>query len=380
MRGLWTHLERLGRRHRHPGPGRVPDRDRPPPGPRPDREPAPAPRAAGAEPRGDAGPAQRLGASDRGAGRLHECRQVDAVERAHRRRGRGGREALPDARPDHARLPPPGPPVPGDRHGRLHPQAAAPAGRGIQGNARGDRAGRPDRPRRRRHRSRRSSATRRSPPSIRCSRRSARAKPRAARLQQGRPAGSRRCARAHDPRARGDRDLGARPAQGLEELRDRIERAFEETLRRSSCCCPTREGGALAELHELAGDLEREDRAEGVLVRARIPAALAHRFADFALNGAGTAWPTEPADRRLRSRRGIRGHPTAGRCETAHPRPRGRCRPGPVCGRAGEIGPGERAGVGTGIAVEIPPGFAGLVLPRSGWPRDTASRSSTRRG
>jgi dUTP pyrophosphatase len=30
------------------------------------------------------------------------------------------------------------------------------------------------------------------------------------------------------------------------------------------------------------------------------------------------------------------------------------------------IGPGERADVGTGIAVEIPPGHAGLVLPRSG--------------
>lgn len=30
------------------------------------------------------------------------------------------------------------------------------------------------------------------------------------------------------------------------------------------------------------------------------------------------------------------------------------------------IGPGERAAVGTGIAVAIPPGYAGLVLPRSG--------------
>ena len=28
--------------------------------------------------------------------------------------------------------------------------------------------------------------------------------------------------------------------------------------------------------------------------------------------------------------------------------------------------PGERASVGTGIAVELPPGHAGLVLPRSG--------------
>ncbi|MEZ5078348.1 MAG: dUTP diphosphatase [Solirubrobacterales bacterium] len=34
------------------------------------------------------------------------------------------------------------------------------------------------------------------------------------------------------------------------------------------------------------------------------------------------------------------------------------------------IGPGERWGVGTGIAVQIPEGHAGLVLPRSGLARD----------
>jgi dUTP pyrophosphatase len=33
---------------------------------------------------------------------------------------------------------------------------------------------------------------------------------------------------------------------------------------------------------------------------------------------------------------------------------------------AAVIAPGERASVGTGIAVEIPPAHAGLVLPRSG--------------
>jgi dUTP pyrophosphatase len=33
---------------------------------------------------------------------------------------------------------------------------------------------------------------------------------------------------------------------------------------------------------------------------------------------------------------------------------------------AATIAPGERATIGTGIAVEIPDGFAGLVLPRSG--------------
>jgi dUTP diphosphatase len=32
----------------------------------------------------------------------------------------------------------------------------------------------------------------------------------------------------------------------------------------------------------------------------------------------------------------------------------------------GEIGPGERASIRTGVAIEIPEGQAGLVLPRSG--------------
>jgi dUTP pyrophosphatase len=33
---------------------------------------------------------------------------------------------------------------------------------------------------------------------------------------------------------------------------------------------------------------------------------------------------------------------------------------------AARLAPGDRASVGTGLAVEIPPGQAGLVLPRSG--------------
>lgn len=36
-----------------------------------------------------------------------------------------------------------------------------------------------------------------------------------------------------------------------------------------------------------------------------------------------------------------------------------------ACGRA-ELGPGERAVVGTGLAVAIPEGYAGFVQPRSG--------------
>jgi dUTP pyrophosphatase len=37
---------------------------------------------------------------------------------------------------------------------------------------------------------------------------------------------------------------------------------------------------------------------------------------------------------------------------------------------AAHLGPGERWSLGTGIAVEVPEGHAGLVLPRSGLARD----------
>ena len=35
---------------------------------------------------------------------------------------------------------------------------------------------------------------------------------------------------------------------------------------------PYRDGGSLSELHDLAGEMEREDTAEGVRVKARVPA------------------------------------------------------------------------------------------------------------
>ena len=46
MRGLWTHLERLGGGIGTRGPGRDPDRDRPPAGARPDRRAEAPARAA----------------------------------------------------------------------------------------------------------------------------------------------------------------------------------------------------------------------------------------------------------------------------------------------------------------------------------------------
>ena len=124
MRGLWTHLERLGRRHRHARPGRVADRDGPPPRARPHRRAAPPAAHVVLDARDPARRARARAPADRRARRLHERGQVDAAQRAHGRRGRRPRPALPHARPDDAHAAARRPHLPGDRHRRLHPQAA----------------------------------------------------------------------------------------------------------------------------------------------------------------------------------------------------------------------------------------------------------------
>ncbi|MGI9556320.1 MAG: GTPase HflX [Solirubrobacterales bacterium] len=80
--------------------------------------------------------------------------------------------------------------------------------------------------------------------------------------------------------------VSAEVGEGIEALRDRIEAEFADTLRSLELLFPHSAGGALSDLHEVAGDLEREDRADGVLVKARVPVAVAHRYADYELNGA----------------------------------------------------------------------------------------------
>ena len=72
-------------------------------------------------------------------------------------------------------------------------------------------------------------------------------------------------------------------AEGLEELRDRLEHELAHTLRALDLLVPYADGGSLAELHELAGEVSREDTAEGVRVHALVPARLASRFARFAV-------------------------------------------------------------------------------------------------
>src|SRR3954449_38574 len=63
--------------------------------------------------------------------------------------------------------------------------------------------------------------------------------------------------------------VSALTGEGLDVLGEAVERAFRATLRSVDLLLPFDEGGRLAELHDVAGDLERTDTAEGVRVRGR---------------------------------------------------------------------------------------------------------------
>jgi GTPase len=79
--------------------------------------------------------------------------------------------------------------------------------------------------------------------------------------------------------------VSAETGDGLENLGSRVATEIARRLREVELLVPFGAGERLSELHEIAGDLEREDREDGVLVRARLPAALADRFSDLAVNG-----------------------------------------------------------------------------------------------
>jgi GTP-binding protein HflX len=80
--------------------------------------------------------------------------------------------------------------------------------------------------------------------------------------------------------------VSALSGEGIPALIDRIAVEFARRLSDVELLVPYDEGGRLAELHELAGDLEREDTPEGVRVSARLPASVAARYASFALTPA----------------------------------------------------------------------------------------------
>ncbi|UJA20144.1 GTPase HflX [Thermoleophilia bacterium SCSIO 60948] len=79
--------------------------------------------------------------------------------------------------------------------------------------------------------------------------------------------------------------ISAATGEGIEDLLAAIEAAFAATLEPIELLVPYSEGAALSELYDLGGEVERTERGDGVHVQARVPRALAHRFERFSLNG-----------------------------------------------------------------------------------------------
>jgi GTPase len=79
--------------------------------------------------------------------------------------------------------------------------------------------------------------------------------------------------------------VSAETGEGLDALAEAIEAKFLSTLRQMDLLVPYEEGSRLSELHDVAGDMEREDTPAGVRVRARVPAGAAARFERFSVNG-----------------------------------------------------------------------------------------------
>ncbi len=86
-------------------------------------------------------------------------------------------------------------------------------------------------------------------------------------------------------RHRGAVQISAATGEGLDDLAEAVEARFLATLKPMELLVPYDEGGRLSELHDLAGEMEREDTPEGAHIRARVPAGVAARFERFSVNG-----------------------------------------------------------------------------------------------
>ena len=76
--------------------------------------------------------------------------------------------------------------------------------------------------------------------------------------------------------------ISAATGEGLEELRERIAGRFADRFEDVRLLLPYEDGGKLAELYALGAPIdEREDSADGVLVRAKLPQREVRRFADY---------------------------------------------------------------------------------------------------
>jgi GTPase len=88
--------------------------------------------------------------------------------------------------------------------------------------------------------------------------------------------------------------VSALTGEGLDDLRERIAARFSDRFEAVHLFLPYEEGGKLAELYALGAPIEeRDDRPEGVFVRARLPRRELRRFARYLVAEART----EPARR-----------------------------------------------------------------------------------
>jgi GTP-binding protein HflX len=80
----------------------------------------------------------------------------------------------------------------------------------------------------------------------------------------------------------GSLQISARTGEGLDELRARLAERFSARFELVRLLLPYDRGGLLAELYASGAPIdEREDRPEGVLVRARLPHAAVRRLAQY---------------------------------------------------------------------------------------------------
>ncbi|MGK2933045.1 MAG: GTPase HflX [Solirubrobacterales bacterium] len=76
--------------------------------------------------------------------------------------------------------------------------------------------------------------------------------------------------------------VSAVTGEGLDACKAATEKMFESTMMPVELLVPYSEGARLHDLHEVAGKVEREDGPDGVVVKTRLPMGEMHRFADLA--------------------------------------------------------------------------------------------------
>lgn len=83
--------------------------------------------------------------------------------------------------------------------------------------------------------------------------------------------------------------VSAATGEGLDTLKTRVAAALSARMAQVDVLIPYSAGAILDELHRRGAALERDDTAEGVRVKARVPADLARQLEAFSANGEGAS-------------------------------------------------------------------------------------------